>query len=134
MISTRKGRLSIRGVHSLIEDFDGDLNFVNAASDKQEIVEVNEGTVDWEFTASDTSSVLPANEKLVSLKTLEKCFKERIVWDMGICHDTVEKGIQNAFLTAIESNNAPINNFPKETLVFGRKIHFPKTTDQIRVE
>ena len=76
-------------------------------SDSQENVVINEGTVDQEFTANDTSSNLTANEKLVDRKTLEKCCDERIDWEKDNLVDTVEDGIQNTILTAIDTLITP---------------------------
>ena len=50
-----------------------------------------------------SGSNLAAHENLVIVKTLERCFKERIVREMGVIIDTVENKIQNANSTAIDS-------------------------------
>ena len=43
----------------------------------------------------------------MKVKTLERCFNERIEWGKGNIVDTVEDRIQNASLTAIGSINTP---------------------------
>ena len=70
-------------------------------SDRQENVVVIEFTIDQEFY--DTSSNLTANESLMDVKNLERCFNEGIDREMGKIVDTVEDGIQKANLTAIDS-------------------------------
>ena len=67
----------------------------------QENATVNECTGDQEITVNNSGSKSTANEKLVNVKTLERCFKERIDRKMGNIGDTVEDRIQNAILTAI---------------------------------
>ena len=76
-------------------------------SSRQWNVVVNEGTVDQEIAANDTGSNSTANENLVKVKTLKRCFNERIDREMGNVVDTVEDSIQNAILSAIDSNNIP---------------------------
>ena len=52
--------------------------------------------------------VLPVtNEGVMNVKTLEKCFNERIDREMSNIVDTVEDRKQNAILTAIENIAAP---------------------------
>ena len=68
--------------------------------DGQENVVVNECSVDEEFTVYNSGSNLTANETLVKVKTLERCFNERIDREMGNIVDTVEDRIQNAILNA----------------------------------
>ena len=72
-------------------------------SDRHEIATVNDGTVDQEFTVSISDSNPAAKENLVKVKTLERCFNEKIDREMGIIVDTVEDRIQNAILTASDS-------------------------------
>ena len=74
-------------------------------SDRQENVVVIEFTIDQEFY--DTSSNLTANESLVDVKNLKRCFNEGIDREMGKIVDTVEDGIQKANLTAIDSIITP---------------------------
>ena len=79
----------------------------NTACERQENVAVNEGTNDQDFTAgaSNVSSIVYENE--LNVKTLERCFNERIDREMGNIVDTVEDRIQNAILTAIDNVVAP---------------------------
>ena len=79
----------------------------NAASEGQENVVVNEGTNYQDFTVgtSDVSSVVNGN--MMNVKTLEKCFNERINREMSNIVDTVEDRIQKAILTAIDNIVAP---------------------------
>ena len=79
----------------------------NAASEGQENVVVNEGTNYQDFTVgtSDVSSVVNGN--MMNVKTLERCFNEKIDREMSNIVDTVEDRIQKAFLTAIDNIVAP---------------------------
>ena len=92
MVSTRNKRQSNKSLLSQLDDFDQDMIFGNAASDRQESVMVNEGTV---------------NENALNVKTLERCFNERIDREMNNIVDTVEDRIQNAILTALDNIVAP---------------------------
>ena len=47
------------------------------------------------------------NENTVNVKTLERCFNERIDREINNIVDTVEDRIQNAILTAVDSIVAP---------------------------
>ena len=76
-------------------------------NDRREIPTVNEGTADQEFTVGITDGGPAVNENLVNVKTLERCFKEKIDREMGNIVDTVEYGIQNEILTAIDSIITP---------------------------
>ena len=64
---------------------------------------VNEGTNDRDFTVGTSSNNIAINESTVNVKTLEKCFNERIDREMSNVVDTVEDRIQNAILTAIDN-------------------------------
>ena len=107
MVSTRKKRQSNRRLLSQLDDFDQDMIIGNAVSERQENVVVNEGTNDRNFTVgtSNSSSVVDGNA--MNVKTLERCFNERIDREMSNIVDTVEDRIQNAILTAIENIVAP---------------------------
>ena len=107
MVSTGKKRQSNRKQPSQLDDFDQDIIIGNAASGRQEKLTVNEGTNDPDFTVGTSSSNLAANENTVNVKTLERCFVERIDEEMSNTVDAVEDRIQNAILTAIDSNVAP---------------------------
>ena len=102
MVSTRKKRQSNKRLLSQLDDFDQDMIIGNAVSERQENAVVNTGTNDRDFTVSDRSNNTVVNESAINVKTLERCFNERIDKEMSNIVDTVEGRIQNAFLTAIE--------------------------------
>ena len=68
---------------------------------------VNEGTNDRDFTVGTSNNDSVINGNAMSMKTLERCFNERIDREMNNIVDTVEDRIQNAILTAIENIVAP---------------------------
>ena len=107
MVSTRKKRQSNKRLLSQLNDFDQDMIIGNAASERQENIMVNEGTNDRDFTVGTTSNNLATNEKTVNVKTLERCFSERIDREMNNIVDRVEDRIQNAILTAIDNIVVP---------------------------
>ena len=47
-------------------------------SNRQENAIVNEGTGDQEFTVDNLDSDLAVDENLVNVRTLERCFNEKI--------------------------------------------------------
>ena len=79
----------------------------NAASERQENIVVEKGTNYRDFNAGTTSNNTAINESTVNVKTLERCFNERIDREMSNIVDTVEDRIQNAILTAIDNIVAP---------------------------
>ena len=79
----------------------------NAASERQETIVLNEGTNDRDFTVDTSSNNTPIIESMVNVKTLERCFNERIEKEMNNIVDTVADRIQNAILTAIDNIVAP---------------------------
>ena len=109
MISTHEKRQSNKRLLSQLDDFDRDMIIRNAFSERQENAVVNEGTNDRDFTVgtSNNDSVVKGNA--MSVKTLERCFNERIDREMSNIVDTVEDRVQNAILTAIENIVAPKN-------------------------
>ena len=107
MLSTSKKRQSYRGLLSHLDDFDQDMIIGNAASERQENTVVNEGTDDRNFTVGTSNDSSIVNGNAMSLKTLERCFNERIDREMSNIVDTVEDRIQNAILIAIENIVAP---------------------------
>ena len=107
MVSTRKKRQTNKKLLSQLDHFDQDMIIGNAASERQENVLVNEGTNDREFTVSNSSNNTAVSESAMNVKTLERCFNERIDREMSNIVDTVEDRIQNAILTAIENIVAP---------------------------
>ena len=78
MVSTRKKKQSNRRLLNQIDDFDQDMVIGNAANERQENIVVKEGTNDRDFTVGASSKNTAINESMVNVKTLEKCFSERI--------------------------------------------------------
>ena len=107
MVSIRKRRQSNRRLLSQLDDSDQDMVIGNAASERQEDIVVNEGTNGQDFTVSTSSNNIAINESTVNVKTLERCFNERIDSEMSNIVDTVEESIQNTNLTAIDNIVAP---------------------------
>ena len=107
MVSTRKKRQSNKRLLSQLDDFDQDMIIGNAVSERQENAVVNTDTNDRDFTVSNSSNNSAVNESVMNVKTLERCFNERIDREMSNIVDTVEDRIQNANLTAIENIVAP---------------------------
>ena len=107
MVSTRKKRQSNRRLLSQLDDFDQDMIFDNAASERQENSVVNEGTNDRDFTVGTSSNNIALNENTMNVKTLERCFNELIDREMSNIVDTVEDRIHNAILTAFDNIVAP---------------------------
>ena len=81
----------------------------NGVSERQENIVVNEGTDDRDFTVGTSSNKSVVNGNAMDVKTLERCFNERIDREMSNIVDTVEDKIQNAILTAIDKIVAPKN-------------------------
>ena len=79
----------------------------NAVGERQENAVVNEGTNDRDFTVGTSSNDSIVNGNGMLVKTLERCFNERIDREMSNIVDTVEDRRQNAILTAIENIVAP---------------------------
>ena len=75
----------------------------NAASERKENIVVNKGTNDRDFTVNTSSNNTAVNESTVNVKTLERCFNERIDREMSNIVNTVEYKIHNAILTAIDN-------------------------------
>ena len=105
--NTRKKRQSNRRLLSQLDDFDQDMIIGNAASERQEGIVVNEGNNDRDFTTSTSSNNSAVNGNAVNVKTLERCFNERIDREMSNIVDTVEDRLQNAILSAIDNIIAP---------------------------
>ena len=78
MVSTRKKRQSNKRLLSQLHDFDQDMIIGNAAVERQENFVVSEGTNDRDFTAGTSSSNSAVNGNALAVKTLERCFNERI--------------------------------------------------------
>ena len=107
MVSTRKKRQSSKRLLSQLDDFDQDMIIGNVVSERLESVVVNEGTNDRDFTVGTCNNDSVINGNAMGMKTLEKCFNERIDREMNNIVDTVEDRIQNAILTAVENIVAP---------------------------
>ena len=107
MVSTRNKRQSSRRLLSQLDDFDRDMIIGNTVSERQENAVVNEGTNDRDFTVGTSNNDSGINGNANSVKTLERRFNERIVREMSNTIDTVEDGIQNVILTAIDKIFAP---------------------------
>ena len=107
MVSTRKKRQSNKRLLSQLDDFDQDTIIGNTASKRQESVVVNEGINDQDITVatSNVSSII--NENVLNVKTLERCFNERIDREMEDNVETVEDRIQSAILTATDNIFGP---------------------------
>ena len=74
----------------------------NAVKERQENTVVNEGTNNRDFTVGTYSKNSVVNGNALSVKTLERCFNERIDREKSNIIDTVEDRIQNAILTALD--------------------------------
>ena len=71
-------------------------------NDRQENTKVNEATADQEFTVGNSNNGAAVIQKVVNLKSLERCFEEKIDKEMGNFVDTVDNNIQNAIWTTID--------------------------------
>ena len=107
MLSTRNKRQSNKRLLNQLDDFDRDMIIGNAVSERQENAVVNEGTNDRDFTVGTSSNDSNVNGNAMSVKTLERCFNERIDREMSNIVDTVEDRIQNAILTTIDNIVTP---------------------------
>ena len=79
----------------------------NAVSERQENAVSNEGTNEQDFTVGTSDNDSVVNGNAMSVKTLERCFNERIDREMSKIVGTVENKIQNANLTAIDNIVTP---------------------------
>ena len=75
MVSTRKKRQSNKRLLSQLDDFEQDVFFGNAASERQENVVVNEGTIDQDFTAGISNVSSTVNENALNVKNFGKVFQ-----------------------------------------------------------
>ena len=103
MASTRKKRQPKRRLLSQLDDFDQDMIIDNTASERQDNTVVNEGTNDQDFTVGTSNVSSTVNGSVANVKTLERCFNDRIDREMRNIVDTVEDRIQNAILAAIDA-------------------------------
>ena len=107
MVSTRKKRQSSKRPLSQLDDFDQDVIIGNTTSERRENVVVNGGADDQNVTCGTSNVSSIVNENALIVKTLERCFNERIDREMSNIVDTVEDRIQNAVLTAIDNIVTP---------------------------
>ena len=107
MVSTLKKRQLNKRLLRQLDDFDRDMIIGNAVSERQENAVVNEGTNDRDFTVGTSSNDSIVNGNAMSVKTLKRCFNERIDREMSNIVDTVEDRIQNAILTAVDNIVTP---------------------------
>ena len=107
MVYTRKKRQSNGRLLSQLDDFDQDMIIGNTASERQNNTVVNEGTNDQDSTVGTSNVSSTVNGSVANVKTLERCFNEKIDREMANIVDTVEDRIQNAILTAIDNIIAP---------------------------
>ena len=107
MVSTRKKRQSSKRLLNQLDDFDQDVIIGNTTSERPENVVVNGGVDDQDFTGGTSNVSSIVNENALNVKTLERCFNERIDREMSNIVDTVEDRIQNAVLTAIDNIVTP---------------------------
>ena len=112
MVSTRKKRHSNKRLLSHLDGLDQDVFFGNVTSEERENVVVNEASNDQKFTVGTSSDNLVTNENMVNVRTLERCFNERIDREMSNIVDEVEDRIQNAIWPAIYSIVAPKIEIP----------------------
>ena len=78
MVSTRKKRQSNRRLLNQLNDFDQNMIIGNAVSERQENIVVNESTNDPVFTVAISSNNSVVNGNAMNVKTLERCFNEKI--------------------------------------------------------
>ena len=107
MVSTRKKRQSSKRLLSQLGDCDQDVIIGNTTSERRESVVVNGGVDDQDFTGGTSNVSSIVNENALNVKTLERCFNERIDREMSNIVDTLEDRIQNAVLTAIDNIVTP---------------------------
>ena len=109
MVSTQKKRQSNKRLLSHLDDFDPEIVIGSTTGERQENVVVNEGTNDRDFTVGTSNDSSIVNGNAMNVKTLERCFNEKIDRELSSIVDTVEDRIQNAILTAIDNIFAPKN-------------------------
>ena len=103
MVSTRKKKPSNKRFLDQLDNFDRTMIIGNAVSERQENAVVNEATNDRDFTVGTSNNDSVVNGNAMSVKTLQRCFNERIDREKNNIIDTVEDRIQNAILTAIDN-------------------------------
>ena len=96
MVSTLKKRQSNKRHLSQLDEIEQVVIIGNAMSKRLGNTTVNEDTANQEFTVGNSDGGLAVNEYVVSVKSLERCFKEKIERKMIKIVDTVKIKIQNA--------------------------------------
>ena len=78
-------------------------------NNRREKTKLNEGIVDQNFAVDDSDGGHAVKENVVNVKTLERCFNEKIDTEMGNIVDTVQDRIhgRRQILTAIDSIITP---------------------------
>ena len=107
MVSTRKKKQSNKRCLNQFDYFDQGMVIGKAASERQENVVADEGANDRDFTAGTSSNNSAVNGNAMNVKTMERCFNERIDREMSNIVNTVGDRIQNVILTAIDNIIAP---------------------------
>ena len=107
MVSTRKKRQSNKRLLSHLDDFDQNVIIGNTASERQENVVVNEGFNDQDFTVGTSNVTSIINENELNVKTLERCFNERIDREMENIVETVEDRIQSQKQVIVSTADQP---------------------------
>ena len=90
---------------------------------------VSEGNGDRDFTVGTSDDNLMTNENIMIVKTLGRCFIERIDREMSNIVDTVEDRIQTANLTASDSIVAPTI----ELAIRSKKVSFGRDSTRVTV-
>ena len=98
-------KASNRKILSQLDEFDQDINIESAANDRQGKLYSMKSTGDTNFTVGIFD--LLYNENIKKVKTLKKCFVERIAREMSNYVETVKDRIQYASLTTIDGIVAP---------------------------
>ena len=104
MVSIRKKEQSNRRLLSQLYHFDQNIIIGSTASERQGTTVVNEGKSDQDLAVGTN---LVTHENTVNVKTLERCFIEKIDRELSNFVDKLEHRIQNEILTTIDSILAP---------------------------
>ena len=107
MVSIRKKRQSNKKLLGQLDDFDQDMIIGNSVSERQGNTVYKESTIDRDSTVGTPNKNSVVNGNAMGVKTLEKCFNERIDKEMSHIIDTVEDRIQSTILTAIDNIVVP---------------------------
>ena len=102
MVSTRKKKQQHQRLSCQIMDFYPDVFFDESVSSGRQIVVLNSGPADREFTATKNDSIQRFNENTMNVQTRQRCLTDRIDREMSTIVETVEDRIQNGFLTSID--------------------------------